>query len=102
MEFWKLKNLQSPSGRQKKRLSQFLIDLHTAGYVHGDLRSANVFSKEEDDDIAILDFDWAGKIGVKYPLTLNHNIIWPKDAPGRCITKEHDVYWIDKIIKNQQ
>ena len=47
-----------------------------------------------------LDFDWAGKMdSVKYPLTLNLEIPWPKNAgPGKYITNRHDEYWISIII----
>lgn len=105
MDFWNLGQLvTSPSDEQKLNLKEFLQKLHSADYVHGDLRQGNVFIKiDGGSGIAILDFDWAGKLhSVKYPLTLNLDIPWPTDArPGRYITKEHDTYWISKMINMQ-
>ena len=51
-------------------LNESIADFHKAGFVHGDLREANVKLRGGGkESIALIDFDWAGKIGIaKYPL----------------------------------
>jgi hypothetical protein len=53
--------------------------LHNAGYVHGDLRRANILYRENraGADIALVDFDWAAKVEeAVYPGFLNVSP-WP-------------------------
>ena len=71
--------------------------LHKQGYVHGDLRSDNIFKCS--DNITIIDFDWSGTENeVSYPLWINCEIKWPSGVTcGSLITKEHDKYWINKL-----
>lgn len=52
--------------------------LHDGGFVHGDIRDANMMTRnqwgtqEKAQNLLLLDFDWAGPKGVtKYPPNLN-------------------------------
>jgi serine/threonine protein kinase len=71
--------------------------LHGNNYVHGDLRSNNIFKC--DGKITIIDFDWSGTENeVRYPLWINCEIEWPTGVRcGALITKQHDTYWIEKL-----
>ena len=65
--------------------------------MHGDLRKADLFVTT-NNDVAIIDFDWAGLDGTaRYPLWMNPSIEWPSGSkPGGLIliTKEHDKFWL--------
>lgn len=53
-----------------------LPKLMKKGYVHGDLRLANVMRR--NGKYMLLDYDWAGKSGeVHFPLNLNYDLNWP-------------------------
>lgn len=55
----------------------------------------------DDNRIAVLDFDWAGKVNEAcYPYFLNNlDIAWPDGASdGLLITKEHDKYWMEEYF----
>jgi len=48
------------SRRSLKRLDgEHLSDFHDAGFVHGDLRDANIIC--DGDSVMLIDFDWGGK-----------------------------------------
>ncbi|KAF8634753.1 hypothetical protein AX15_000719 [Amanita polypyramis BW_CC] len=74
-----------------------LEQLHQAGYVHGDIRDANIMvsRKPADKLFFLLDFDWAGKIReITYPMNIFHSKdLWrPKGAvDGELIKAEHDM-----------
>ncbi|EPZ31380.1 Tyrosine-protein kinase domain-containing protein, partial [Rozella allomycis CSF55] len=79
----------------KKNL-RFAIEtiLHANNFVHGDLRNSNVLVNN-DQDICILDFDWAGQTGqARYPIFINiDENLWHSDVrPGGVIREEHDLY----------
>lgn len=48
------------------------------------------------------DLEWAGKVGeAKYPIFMNHDIDWPPDAgDNKPITKDRDVYWMNKLLSD--
>jgi RIO-like serine/threonine protein kinase len=71
--------------------------MHKAGYVHGDLREANILVAL--DTVLFIDFDFAGLTkSAKYPPFLNPDIAWPDGACyNKPILPEHDLYWIDLI-----
>ncbi|KAL9716775.1 hypothetical protein Ac2012v2_001227 [Leucoagaricus gongylophorus] len=84
-----------------KAVQQALVELHGEGFVHGDLREANIMVKRDGvdseglHDIILVDFDWAGKEGsVRYPsnITLNHILLpRPDDVErGGPIAAAHD------------
>ena len=88
--------------------------LHDAGFVHGDLRAANVLvrprqttqpsppsggasppavSPDVSWEVRLLDFDWAGAMGVaRYPATRNPERLWASGSvAGGPILPSHDV-----------
>ena len=75
--------------------------LHQADFVHGDLRSNNIFVLA--DSVRITDFEWAGvKEQSTYPLFMNHtDLTWPDGArDGQPIKQEHDLWWL-KLLCDQ-
>ncbi|KAJ6486913.1 hypothetical protein C8R45DRAFT_930490 [Mycena sanguinolenta] len=66
------------------RLREAISLLHSADLVFGDLRPPNVMLN--GDNIAIIDFDWAGKEGeVSYPIIINMNAItWPSGVDHKA------------------
>ena len=83
-------------------LTQVVKDMHSANFVHGDLRPQNILIST-NNTVAILDFDWAGRVGVaKYPVDINPACNWsPGVASGELITKRHDLFQIEEIMKNK-
>ncbi|KAN0086602.1 hypothetical protein V8E54_000290 [Elaphomyces granulatus] len=54
--------------RWETDLRQLVSQFHGLGFVHGDLRDANIISSD-DGCVKLVDFDWAGKDGqVSYPM----------------------------------
>ncbi len=75
--------------------------LHQAGFVHGDLRSNNIFVLA--DSVRVIDFEWAGVMEQStYPLFMNHiDVTWPDGAKdGQPIKQEHDLWWL-KLLCDQ-
>lgn len=74
--------------------------LHAENFVFGDLRLPNMMVN--GDDLAIIDFDWAGKEGEAcYPITINMSSpgTWPLGVKrGGKILKKHDLHMVDKIV----
>jgi hypothetical protein len=70
--------------------------LRAAGYVHGDLRAANILVRQGEGrrstEVRLLDFDWAGREGeARYPLTRNSDLPWaPGSEAGGVILAAHD------------
>jgi hypothetical protein len=53
----------------RKDIRNGVNHLHSAGFVHGDIRPPNILIADEGNRVMILDFDWAGKRGeARYPL----------------------------------
>jgi hypothetical protein len=71
--------------------------LHRKGFVHGDVRDANVMYRHLDGkyEILVLDFDEAGPIDVlRSPHPLNPQLSWGDADPSMPITGEQDhVRW---------
>jgi hypothetical protein len=74
-------------------ITQLMQDFHAKGWVHGDLRSANlVISAEQPDKIMLLDFDWGGTCReVFYPTALLNQVLVDKTVDDLRITKENDI-----------
>jgi len=80
--------------------------MHDDGWVHGDLRDANILVK--NGKVYLIDFEWAGKPDIvnppRYPASLNEQI-WTEQvriqkgiSPGGCITKGHDDYMLSRLL----
>ncbi|OJA11766.1 hypothetical protein AZE42_06317 [Rhizopogon vesiculosus] len=89
----------------EKAITDLIHGLHAHGYVHGDLRDANLFARDSDSDkqgvtgasdFMILDFEWAGRIDsdeTRYPMNVNrkdiHRPLGAQD--GMKIEVDHDL-----------
>ena len=83
-------------------IEESLIEMHQHGYVHGDVRDANIMVPKQDKTLPpfmLVDFDWAGKIGeARYPLNVNKGIGRPEGAEdGKLIMAEHDIAMLAKM-----
>jgi hypothetical protein len=76
-----------------KKLGSILTQLHRKNLVHGDVRDTNIMVRGKD--VKLIDFDWAGEIGVvQYPMNVfRGDGLWlPAGAcDGELITTEHDI-----------
>jgi serine/threonine protein kinase len=98
--------------RLEARLRAAVDLMHGSGWVHGDIRDANVLVK--GDNVYLIDFEWAGQPelngevieqGPRYP-SLNP-AIWTSNirkhfedipiAEGKFIYKEHDRYMLERL-----
>lgn len=86
---WKTQLTQS---RWVTDLQELVAKFHDQGFVHGDLRDANILSGD-DGCVKLVDFDWGGRDGeVSYPTpNLNPELIEGRSSDGLRITKEDDL-----------
>ncbi|KAF8872351.1 hypothetical protein BD779DRAFT_1452885 [Infundibulicybe gibba] len=80
-----------------------LVGLHRAGFVHGDIQAPSIMiSKNRRAKFLLLDFDWAGEIGMaRYPPDVYRGErLWRPDGVSGCapITAAHDVQMLDHIF----
>lgn len=86
-------------------LRELLAVVVAAPFVHGDLRPVNILV-DLDNDVHIVDFDWAGKEGkAKYSPRVSSHAHWFIKAGGHAkpnadILKHHDVGMLEAIIKH--
>jgi hypothetical protein len=75
-------------------LLSLVSEFHNKGWVHGDLRDANlIVGSENPRQVMLVDFDWGGRDGqVYYPTALVHEELEKPGGGDLCITKEHDDY----------
>lgn len=80
---------KQPAGELQKAIQT----LHSAGFVHGDLRGPNILVTK-DGKLNIINFDWCGKDGeARYPYSINlrGDVDWDPDVTrGGLIKKDHD------------
>ena len=80
--------LQSHMKHWEKLLRELVLTFHQEGFVHGDLRAANIICK--GDQIFLIGFDWAGKAGeASYPIDLDHlnlDLLKGRNSPDKVIT----------------
>ena len=88
-----------------QRLRQFagvcrkLHKVHTEGYIHGDIREANIIFNDSESDL--IDFDLAQGVGGIYPLGYNHFDVRHQDARGGIeMKREHDRHALAKIMES--
>ncbi|KAG8920090.1 hypothetical protein FRC02_001175 [Tulasnella sp. 418] len=88
--------------RIRGAMKEHISELHRQGYVHGDIRRSNLLIGPEDS-VKLLDFDWAGLIGVaKYPRRVNPMADKLNERPrgavdGALITVEHDLAMVELL-----
>lgn len=81
-------------------IAKILLKLHRLGYVHGDIRDANVIFGNEN--AWIIDFDICDKENALYPVDYNHNNISERHSGARAqlpMKKDHDIYSLIQLIK---
>jgi len=78
------------------------VELHQAGFVHGDVRDANIMiRKDAKPGFMLIDFDWSGVVGeARYPINVNKVDIWrPEDvSDGLLIKSDHDIAMLNHIF----
>lgn len=78
-------------------LTEAVSELHKAGFVHGDIRRANIFGDLETRSVRIVDWDRAGREGdVRYPL-----LAIPRSVGVQAlepILKEHDMASLEAAL----
>ena len=87
-------------------INRVVTVLHDGGFVHGDIRDVNVmkrhqWSTEGARNVFLLDFDWAGPLGVpKYPSNVNLQTVKRPEGVrgGSLITQEHDLAMVHYIF----
>lgn len=97
-EHWILANGASdPTAREAILVGvrQVLLEMHTAGFVHGDVRAGNVLYRIEDGTgstrVMLIDFDSSGRAGTTRYSILPFSIPYaPAAVPGGLVTAEHD------------
>jgi serine/threonine protein kinase len=75
-------------------LEHLFAEMKKHNIVHGDLRPNNIMIRrkeaEDDYELKVIDFDWAGESGkVNYPWCRNEDIRWP-GQPNDPIVISHD------------
>jgi serine/threonine protein kinase len=80
-----------------------IISLHQAGFVHGDIRDTNIMVRKDGKaGFMLVDFDWAGEIGVvRYPMNVNRGPdLWrPEGAlDGELITADDDMQMLENML----
>ncbi|TDL22381.1 hypothetical protein BD410DRAFT_770441 [Rickenella mellea] len=87
-------------------ISEALSGLHQAGYVHGDLRPANVMVRRDGKEgLKFIDFDWSGVEGkVCYPMNVNRRDLWrPKGVVDEApILTTHDIAMVKHMFEGKQ
>ena len=80
-----------------------LHDIHLRGYVHADIREANIVFGPTSDRAKIIDFDLAAAEGTEYPQDYNHRQIYERHRKARAgHTREysHDRFSLSQIMSN--
>jgi len=84
----------------KERMKVILAALGEKGFVHGDLRSPNVFVSKEGD-VKVIDFDWSGLEDETFYPDVNYRALWPSGVGcGKQLKKAHDwcLYQLQCIV----
>ncbi|CAJ0925060.1 15994_t:CDS:2, partial [Entrophospora sp. SA101] len=99
-EIWRLLSLDDRE-TLKSKINRAIKNIHSAKYVHGDMRIDNIMAKmyKTEWSIKIVNFDWAGTLNeAKYPLSIldEKYTEYHEDAHyGSHIKHEHDLHLIE-------
>jgi hypothetical protein len=82
-----------------------VMSIHQAGFVHGDIRDANLMVKrKQGGPFMLIYFDWAGKIEeVRYPIDTDRGDgLWRPDgaSDGNFITVDHDIQMLEYLFQH--
>ena len=101
---WREGDHQPRSVRQFKCILKQLDKIHESGFVHGDVRIMNLIFSKTTDEAWIIDFDFVGKVGTRYPS--NYNGDSDKIPERHCEARadkrkeiEHDLYSLAIIME---
>ena len=96
LQFYAQDHLQKWSEDLRSLVSNF----HNEGWVHGDLRDANmIVCNKNPEQVMLVDFDWGGRDGeVYYPTACVHEEL-ETSAGDLRITKEHDDLVLRRTLK---
>ncbi|KAF9003645.1 hypothetical protein BDQ17DRAFT_1409037 [Cyathus striatus] len=84
----------------KSDLKKLVAEFHNQGFVHGDLRDANIISGH-DGRVQLVDFDWGGKDGeVSYPVfRLNPELTEGRTSQDLIIRMADDIRILDRTLE---
>eukprot|EP01028_Stygiella_incarcerata_P014129 TRINITY_DN909_c0_g2_i1.p1 TRINITY_DN909_c0_g2~~TRINITY_DN909_c0_g2_i1.p1 ORF type:complete len:698 (+),score=164.79 TRINITY_DN909_c0_g2_i1:48-2096(+) len=91
--------------KQFTKICRDISLLHEKGYVHGDVRCANiVFGSKESGNAWLIDFDFSGKVGrARYPVGWSGNDCiferHPDANAGKPLEKCHDRYSLGVLLQ---
>ncbi|PFH48180.1 hypothetical protein AMATHDRAFT_130597, partial [Amanita thiersii Skay4041] len=94
---------RSPPKSVWLELVALIDDFQRHGFVHGDIREANILigPEQESDELVfkLIDFDWAGKVGMAhYPPRLHPATPRASDVlPCGVIQFAHDSYMVNQL-----
>ncbi|KAJ8518007.1 hypothetical protein ONZ45_g4886 [Pleurotus djamor] len=111
MALWNIKGTLNHVQRKmvQSEIKTRLETLHAHGYVHGDVRTANILvhkcMNEDTKDFSslkLVDWEWGGPEGtVIYPHHMNEDIIRPEAAvSGAKIDRTHDIEMLAYLFKD--
>jgi len=86
----------------RELIEKRLVELHQAGFVHGDVRDVNIMIRKDSKlGFMLIDFDWSGVVGeARYPINVNKVDIWrPEDvSDGLLIKSDHDIAMLNHVF----
>jgi len=91
MKYYEFQVGAVPTQESINQLREGLAALHQAGFVHGDVREANILV-EKGGHARLVDFDWSGQAGTaRYHSLLNPKVRWVHEATvlGNVLHLDH-------------
>lgn len=92
------------SKEQAEDFSNKIRSFHERGFVHGDIRWANLLLRQKDQGdpcrVKLVDFEWSGKEGeIIYPACLTREGRPDGAVDGALILQEHDQEVVSGLMK---
>lgn len=85
------------------QVKRIVESLHSAGYVYGDLRPANIMVTSQGKTVLLIDLDWAGTHGeAKYPIAVSSRGRHSQVVGLGTIEKEHDIFMLEELARYLQ
>jgi hypothetical protein len=98
------KRFPSVEATLKDNFMEYLKKFHEKGFVHGDIRPANIMVAKNNVEVRckLVDFDWAGQFGeVRYPWNMNIDAELGRPADvirSGLITSQQDMFMAGKLF----